>query len=115
MKRDGSEIINIKNYDSYINNNDLKGLSVEKYVNRDDVYICPNMTYYPRVLKKPKNTVVNGSVAILENKSKYIINNNDLKFFSSSTFEKFYRIARNHSTRSLNIDNNSVVFFGIKR
>ena len=115
LKRDGSEIINIEDYDSYIDKDDLKGLSVEKYVNRDDVYICPNMTYYPRVLKKPKNTVVNGSVAILENKSKYIINNNDLKFFSSSTFEKFYRIARNHSTRSLNIDNNSVVFFGIKR
>lgn len=115
LKRDGSEIINIKNYDSYINKDDLKGLSVEKYVDRDDVYLCPNMTYYPRMFKKPKKTVVNGSVAILENKSDYNITVDDLKFFSSDTFEKFYRIARNYSTRSLNIDNNSVVFFGIKR
>lgn len=115
LSRDGSEITNIENYDSYIDKSDLIGLSVEKYLNRDDVYLCPNMTYYPRMFKKPKNTVVNGSVAILENISNYIITDDDLKFFSSSTFEEFYRIARNHSTRSLNIDNNSVIFFGIKR
>lgn len=115
LVRDGSEIINIEKYDSYIEKNDLKGLYVEKYINRDDVYLCPNMTYYPRMFKKPKNTVVNGSIAILENISDYTITEADLKFFSSDYFEEFYRIARNHSTRSLNIDNNSVVFFGIKR
>lgn len=115
LSRDGSKILDIENYDSYIDKNDLKGLSVEKYIERDDVYLCPNMTYYPRMFKKPKNTVVNGSVAILENNSNYSIDNNDLKFFSSSTFEEFYRVARNYSTRSLNIDKNSVVFFGIKR
>lgn len=115
LSRDGSKIIDIKNYDSYVDESDLKGLSVEKYIDRDDVYLCPNMTYYPRMFKKPKDTVVNGSVAILENISDYTIDENDLKFFSSGTFEEFYRIARNHSTRSLNIDNNSVVFFGIKR
>ena len=71
------------------------------------------MTYYPRVIKKPKNVVVNGSVAILENKSSFKINDKDLRFFSSPTFEEFYRIARNYSTRSLNIDSNSVVFFGL--
>lgn len=115
LSRDGSEIININDYDSYVDKDDLNGLSVEKYIDRDDVYLCPNMTYYPRMFKKPKGTVVNGSVAILENISDYELNDDDLKFFSSSTFEEFYRIARNHSTRSLNIDNNSVVFFGIKR
>ena len=115
LSRDGTEIINIPNYDSFIDFKKLNGLAVEKYLNRDDVYLCPNMTYYPRMFKKPKNTVVNGSVAILENISDYEINEEDLKFFSSNTFEEFYRIARNHSTRSLNIDNNSVVFFGIKR
>ena len=115
LSRDGSKIIDIENYDSYVDKKDLIGLSVEKYIDRDDVYLCPNMTYYPRMFKKPKNTVVNGSVAILENISDYTLTNEDLKFFSSSTFEEFYRIARNHSTRSLNIDNNSVIFFGIKR
>jgi len=71
------------------------------------------MTYYPRVIKKPKGAVVNGSVAILENISNKEITNKQLKFFSSSTFEEFYRIARNYSTRSLNIDSNSVTFFGL--
>ena len=84
-------------------------------MDRDDVYLCPNMTYYPRLVKKPKNTVVNGSVAILENKSDYDITKDDLEFFSGETFEEFYRIARNYSTRSLNIDSNSVKFFGLMR
>ena len=113
--RDGSDIINIEGYDRYINFNDLKNCSVIKYLNRDDVYLCPNMTYYPRLIKKPKNTVVNGSVAILENKSNYKITDKDLEFFSGELFEEFYKIARNFSTRSLNIDSNSVKFFGLKR
>lgn len=113
ITRDGSGIINIDNYDSFIDKNDLKKLSVFKFLNRDDVFLCPNMTYYPRVIKKPKGVVVNGSVAILENISDKEIKDYNLKFFSSSTFEEFYRIARNYSTRSLNIDSNSVIFFGL--
>ena len=113
INREGTKIINITNYDSYINTEDLNKLSITKYLKKDDVYLCPNMTYYPRVIKKPKNVVVNGSVAILENKSSFKINDKDLRFFSSPTFEEFYRIARNYSTRSLNIDSNSVVFFGL--
>lgn len=113
--RDGSDIINIDGYDRYIDCNDLKNCSVIAYLDRDDVYLCPNMTYYPRLIKKPKNTVVNGSVAILENKSNYKITDKDLEFFSGELFEEFYKIARNFSTRSLNIDSNSVKFFGLKR
>ena len=113
--RDGGGIINIEGYDGFIDLNDLKKCSVYKYLDRDDVYLCPNMTYYPRLVKKPKNTVVNGSVAILENKSDYDITKDDLEFFSGETFEEFYRIARNYSTRSLNIDSNSVMFFGLSR
>ena len=113
--RDGSSIINIGGYDGFIDLNDLEKCSVYKYLNREDVYLCPNMTYYPRLIKKPKNSVVNGSVAILENKSDYDITKEDLEFFSGETFEEFYRIARNYSTRSLNIDSNSVKFFGLVR
>ena len=47
--RDGSCIVSIDGYDGYIELNDLKKCSVYKYLNRDDVYLCPNMTYYPRV------------------------------------------------------------------
>lgn len=34
-------------------------------------------------------------------------------YFSSDEFRQFYRIARNYQTRSLNIDKNSVYWFGI--
>ncbi|EGQ4412477.1 hypothetical protein EHR31_11540 [Staphylococcus pseudintermedius] len=71
------------------------------------------MTYYPRVIRKPKNTIVNGSVAVLLNKTNKFIKDSDLKFFASNEFENFYRVARNFSTRSLNIDKQSVFFFGL--
>lgn len=115
ISRDGSEILDIDDYDGFINKEDLENLAVNRYLERDDVFLCPNMTYYPRMIKKPKNVVVNGSVAILENISELNITDYDLKFFSSDTFEEFYRIARNYSTRSLNIDSNSVIFFGLIR
>ncbi|MDD6534198.1 MAG: class I SAM-dependent methyltransferase [Methanosphaera sp.] len=113
INRAGTKIENIENYDSFIDEIDLKNISVYKYLNRDDVYLCPNMTYYPRMIRKPRGVVVNGSIAILENISNFSITDEDLKFFSSTTFEEFYRIARNYSTRSLNIDVNSVIFFGL--
>ena len=72
------------------------------------------MTYYPRVVKKPKNTIVNGSVAIFEVKNGYKISSENLKYFSSDEFRKFYNIARNLSTRSLNLDKNAVFYFGVK-
>ena len=62
---DGKEIIDISDYDSYIDYNALKKLAVFEYLDRDDVYLTPNMTYKPRMMKKPKNCVVNGSLAIL--------------------------------------------------
>ena len=35
-----------------------------------------------------------------------------LDYYSSNEFRQYYRIARNFGTRSLNIDSNSVSFFG---
>lgn len=113
IKRDGSEIVNIDGYDSYIDKSVGVNLAVWKYYDREDVYLSPNMTYYPRVIKKPKNILVNGSVAILENISNYKVEERHLKFLSSEVFEKYYAIARNYSTRSLNIDSSSVYFFGL--
>lgn len=71
------------------------------------------MTYYPRVVRKPSGVIVNGSVAILVNITNEEITSGHLKFLSGSVFEKFYRIACNYSIRSLNIDSNSVYFFGL--
>ncbi len=111
IPRDGKSVIHIEN-DQFINFSELSKLGVHKYIARDDVFLSPNMTYYPRVVSKPKNCVVNGSVAIFELKPNQTICESDLLFFASSEFESFYRVARNHSTRSLNIDNIAIFYFG---
>jgi DNA (cytosine-5)-methyltransferase 1 len=107
---DNLKIKNIKNYDSYLDN--LEGFSISKFLN-DDAVLVPNLTYYPRACFLPKDTIVDGSVAILKTKGNIEVDNKDLEFYSSSEFRDYYKIARNYGTRSLNIDNKSVYFFGI--
>ena len=61
----------------------------------------------------PKNSITDGSVAILTLKdSKITITKKDLEYYSTEEFSEFYAIARNLGTRSLNIDTNSVFYFG---
>lgn len=36
---------------------DVLSVEVKKYLNRDDVYLTPNMTYNPRVMRKQKGYV----------------------------------------------------------
>ena len=112
---DGSEILEIDGYDAYISQEKAESLGVFKFLNADNVYLTPNMTYYPRVIRKPKNTLVNGSVAILVPKQDMVLTNEQLRFFSTKEYRNFYWTARNHQTRSLNVDSCSVYFFGIKR
>lgn len=110
---DGKEILNIPNYDSYVNFETIRNLSVCDYLDREDVYLTPNMTYKPRVMKKPKNVIVNGSVAILIPKDGIHPTEEQLEYFSSDEYRQFYQIARNYQTRSLNVDACSVFFYGL--
>jgi DNA (cytosine-5)-methyltransferase 1 len=71
------------------------------------------MTYKPRVIKKPSDTLVNGSVAILTLKSGKEISEAQREYFSTNEYRAFYKIARNYQTRSLNVDSCSVFFFGL--
>ena len=102
----------LENYDCYID--DTENLAVAKFLNRDDVVMIPNLTYYPRASFLPRDTITDGSVALLtlKNGSRFPTEK-DLEYYGSKEFEKFYRVARNYGTRSLNIDNNSVFFFGL--
>lgn len=103
-------IVNIPNYDSYID--DVSGLDVAKYMNKVCILV-PNLTYNPRACFMPKGCIADGSVAILTPiKSSVHITRKDLAFYATDEFSHFYSIARNRGTRSLNIDNNSVFFFG---
>lgn len=107
-----NEIKNLKGYDCYIQSVD--GLAVSKYMNNEKVVLVPNLTYNPRACFLPKNTVTDGSVAILfPNGNARKVWKKDLEYYNSEEFGKFYMIARNHGTRSLNIDSNSVFFFGV--
>lgn len=109
-----NKVVDITGYDCYMD--DISNLNVAVFLNAEDVVLVPNLSYMPRACFLPKNTIANGSVALLTLKNKeYDITEKDLELFSSKEFTEYYRIARNYGTRSLNIDNNSVYFFGIRR
>ena len=102
-------------YDRYTSKENLKGTKAVKFLNRDDVFLVPNMAEKIRIAKKSKNVVCNGSVAILIPKNNIEIFEKDVEFFESDEFNEFYDIATNRATRSRNIDKNSVFFFGKNR
>ena len=106
-----NEIVNIPDYDCYMD--DISNLDVAKFINQKHCVLVPNLTYNPRACMLPPNCIADGSVAILTLIDKETqITKQDLAFFATNDFTKFYAIARNFGTRSLNIDNNSVFFFG---
>ena len=112
---DGKNVLNIEGYDSYISSSKARTLSVFEYLQREDVYLTPNMTYKPRMIRKPKNTLVNGSLAILVPKEQIVPTEEQMEFFSTQEYRDFYQVARNYQTRSLNVDACSVFFYGLLR
>lgn len=111
----GEQIIKIHNYDEFIDLELAKKTTVFKFLNNDDVYLVPNMTYKPRIIKKPKGYITNGSIAILSNNDICKLNKKQMLYIASEEFRKFYFLARNFQTRSLNIDSTSVFWFGINK
>lgn len=112
---DGTEIVDIEGYDSYMDENVAKGLSAYKFVGDENVYLTPNMTYKPRVMKNRPGIIVNGSVAVLIPKENICLTDEQMLYFSTDEYRAFYQIARNYQTRSLNVDATSVFFYGIKK
>lgn len=106
-----NEIIDIPNYDCYID--DASSFDVSKFLGHTECVLLPNLTYNPRACFLPENCIADGSVAILTlSNSEETISKVDLEFYATEEFARFYSVARNLGTRSLNIDNNSVFFFG---
>lgn len=104
-------IENIEGYDCFID--DASTFDVSKFLNKPNCVLLPNLTYNPRACFMPQNCIADGSVAILS-----LIDENDtiteaaLAYYATNEYRQFYTIARNRATRSMNIDNNSVFFFG---
>ncbi len=115
IPREGGRLEHLDSYDMYVETDTVLEMEVYKYINRTDVYLVPNMTYYPRMLRKPEGVLTNGSVAILIPKNNIAVTDEDVEYIASDEFEQFYRIARNHATRSLNIDSASVFYFCINK
>jgi DNA (cytosine-5)-methyltransferase 1 len=110
---DDGKIINISGYDSFIEEDKTHLFEVSKFFNREDIYLTPNMTYNPRVIKNPTGILFNGSVAVLIPKKNMILSFEQMSFFSSDEYRSFYQVARNYQTRSLNVDASSVYFYGV--
>lgn len=106
-----NEIIDIPDYDCYMD--EINNFYVSRFINQKHCILVPNLSYNPRACVLPPNCIADGSVAILTLIDDNIaITKQDLAFYATDEFTKFYAIARNMGTRSLNIDNNSVFFFG---
>ncbi len=112
---DGCTILDIPGYDAFVSRETAATLSVFDYLDDTSVYLTPNMTYNPRVMRKPAGILVNGSVAILIPKTSFVLTDEQCLFFSSKEYREFYQIARNYQTRSLNVDACSVFYYGILR
>lgn len=111
----GKNVIDVEGYDAYISAAEASSLAVFEYLQREDVYLTPNMTYKPRMMRKPKDTLVNGSVAILIPKNGIAPTEEQMRYFSTQEYREFYQVARNYQTRSLNVDACSVFFYGLLR
>lgn len=108
MQDDGS-IIDKAGYDKYID--DVSNIQVGKYLNQRPI-IMVNFTYNTRATILPDNMVPNGSIAILI--PKLLINIDDLSFYSSPEFRKYYEIVKSKSRFTLNIDESALYYIGIK-
>ncbi|MGP4082717.1 DNA cytosine methyltransferase [Pseudalkalibacillus sp. R45] len=110
---DGLGVTHIEDYDVYLQKQAAESLSAYKFVNDTSVYLTPNMTYNPRVIENIPNTIADGSVAILIPKTLFRLTAKQKSFFSSKEYRRFYAIARNLSTQSINVDKTSVFFYGV--
>lgn len=110
---DGQGITHIDNYDVFLPEEKADSLSVIRFLNDENVYLTPNMTYNPRVIENLPNTIPDGSVAVLIPRKPFRLTAKQRAFFSSEEYRRFYGIARNLSTQSINVDNNSVFYYGV--
>ncbi|MBR4401576.1 MAG: DNA cytosine methyltransferase [Synergistes sp.] len=110
---DGQGVTHIPDYDVYLPEEKAVGLSAYRYVNDDQVYLTPNMTYNPRVIENLPGIIPDGSVAVLIPKKPLKLTRKQLAYFSTEEYRRFYGIARNMSTQSINVDKTSVFFYGV--
>lgn len=115
LSDDGKQVLDLAGYDAYISRSDAMPLAVYQYLDAENVYLTPNMTYKPRMMQKPRHCLVNGSVAVLLPKPGIRPTPAQLEYIATPEYRAFYQVARNFQTRSLNVDACSVFFYGLLR
>ena len=110
---DDGTIQDIEGYDTYISSDVCETLSVAKFIGEDDIYLTPNMTYNPRVISNLPGIVPDGSVAVLIPKQPMVLTDEQKNYFATDEYRRFYLVARNLSTQSINVDSKSVFFYGV--
>ncbi|WP_348735146.1 methyltransferase [Spiroplasma endosymbiont of Ammophila pubescens] len=109
-----SEFVHIHNYDKYISKENLNSIAIKKFINQKEILI-PNFTYNIKAGWLPENAIPNGSLVVM--KPKYEINNKniDLSFFSTENYHKYYKIIKNNSKFTINIDKCTTYYIGPKK
>lgn len=110
---DGQELRHIPGYDAYLDWDVATTLCSGKYIGDTSVYLTPNMTYNPRLIRNPGNVITDGSVAVLIPKEPLSLTDDQLAYFESLEYRSFYQLARNLATQSINVDKVSVYFYGV--
>lgn len=113
IDEDGMGLRHIEGYDAYIEEEVASRFSASQFLDDSSVYLTPNMTYKPRVIRNPGGVVPDGSVAVLIPRKPLCLSDRQLAFFASNEFREYYRIARNKSTQSINVDKTSSFYFGV--
>ncbi len=111
--QDDGTILDIEGYDTFIDPEICRTLSVSQYLDNNTVYLTPNMTYNPRVIPNNNRCVPDGSVAVLIPKKPLTLTSAQMKYFTTAEYRRFYLTARNLSTQSINVDSKSVFFYGV--
>ena len=108
--QDDGSIVCKPGYDKFVDN--VSCFAVGTYLNSNAV-IMPNFTYNTRAAILPRNTIPNGSIVILipQKNLKKI----DLRLYATPSFRKYYAIVKSYSKFTLNIDDCSVYYIGVKK
>lgn len=107
--QDDGSIVDKEGYDRYID--DLTNIQVGKYLNKRPILMV-NFTYNTRATILPDGMIPNGSIAVLT--PKVLFPYDKLDFYATPEFRKYYEIVKSKSRFTLNIDECSLYYIGLK-
>lgn len=105
-------VVSIPGYDKFVD--DIENFGVKQFLNSKAI-IMPNFTYNTRAAILPDNCIANGSIAFMIPKKKIKNKSIDLTLYATEEFREYYAIIKNRSKFTINIDNCSVYYIGIKK